>query len=157
MRLPQTPKSRSTKRRVAQTLAAVLVLTIFWLQSTDREPPAERPRATTASTAIEQAFASGRSDVLVSGEGRVARILADDMDGSRHQRFIVELGSGHTVLIAHNIDIAPRVDDLQRGRPIAFRGEYEWNDLGGVVHWTHHDPDGVHPGGWIEYSDRKYE
>ncbi len=157
MRLPQTPKSRSTKRRVAQTLTAVLVLTIFWLQSTDREFPAERPRATTASTAIEQAFASGRSDVLVSGEGRVARILADDMDGSRHQRFIVELGSGHTVLIAHNIDIAPRVDDLQRGRPVAFRGEYEWNDLGGVVHWTHHDSDGVHPGGWIEYSDRKYE
>lgn len=157
MRFPQTPTGRLTRRRITQILAFVLIFAVVWLRSTDQEPPAELPHAATRDGPIEQAFANHRSDVLVTGEGRVTRILADDTDGARHQRFVVELGSGQTVLVAHNIDIAPRIEDLQRGRPIAFRGEYEWNDLGGVVHWTHHDPDGAHPEGWVEYSTRKYE
>ncbi|NNC63895.1 MAG: DUF3465 domain-containing protein [Gammaproteobacteria bacterium] len=157
MPFPQTPRIRLTRRRSAQVLVSVLILAIFWLRSTDQEPPAEPPLAASENGSIEQAFANRRSDVLVTAEGLVSRILADDTDGSRHQRFIVELASGHTVLVAHNIDIAPRITKLQRGRPVAFRGEFEWNDLGGVVHWTHHDPDGVHPGGWVEYSGRKYE
>lgn len=157
MPFPPIPTGRSTRRRLAQLLAAALILSILWLRSMDQQPPAEPPDTANPSAAIELAFANRRSDVFVTGEGRVARTLADDTDGARHQRFIVELASGHTVLIAHNIDLAPRIVDLRRGQPIAFRGEYEWNDLGGVVHWTHHDPDGVRPGGWIEYSDRKYE
>lgn len=157
MRYPQIPTGPITRRRITQILAATLILALFWLRSPDQDPPAEPPRAATPNGAIERAFANRRSDVLVTGEGRVARILADDTDGSRHQRFIVELASSHTVLVAHNIDIAPRIMGLQRGQPIAFRGEYEWNDLGGVVHWTHHDPDGDHPGGWVEYLDTKYE
>jgi len=48
------------------------------------------------------------SNVQVEGEGVVTRLLADDLSGSTHQRFIVRLKSGQTVLIAHNIDIAPR-------------------------------------------------
>ena len=157
MRFLPLTTGRRTRRRITQLLAVVAVFAIVWLRSTDQELPVELPGAATPAGVIEQAFANRRSDVLITGEGRVARILPDDTDGSRHQRFIVELGSGQTVLVAHNIDIAPRIPDLQRGRPIAFRGEYEWNDLGGVIHWTHHDPDGVHPGGWIEYSARKYE
>jgi hypothetical protein len=25
-----------------------------------------------------------------------------------------------------------------------------------VIHWTHDDPDGRHPGGWVRYGDRVY-
>ena len=97
---------------------------------------------------------SGRQ---VQGQGRVSRILADDNDGSRHQRFILTLASGQTLLIAHNIDLAPRIPALEVGDTVAFYGEYEWNDKGGVVHWTHHDPRGRHAGGWLEHGGKRYE
>lgn len=106
---------------------------------------------------IAEAFAKQQSDVQVLGAGVVSRILSDDNEGSRHQRFIVELASGQTVLISHNIDLAPRVDALQIGDQVTFHGEYEWNPQGGVVHWTHHDPAGRHVGGWVEHAGQRYE
>ncbi len=106
---------------------------------------------------IKAAFDNQQSDVQVAGEGIVSRLLSDDNEGSRHQRFIVELSSGQTVLISHNIDLAPRIDALQQGDPVRFYGEYEWNPQGGVVHWTHLDPAGRHEHGWIEHEERRYE
>ncbi len=88
--------------------------------------------------------------------GFVKRLLTDDNDGSRHQRFILDIGSGRTLLIAHNIDLVQRVP-LELGDRVRLRGMYEWNDLGGLVHWTHHDPLGVEDGGWIRYRARIYK
>lgn len=87
----------------------------------------------------------------------VKRILPDDHEGSLHQRFIVELSSGQTLLIAHNIDIAPRIPGLRLGDEVAFRGEYDWNPEGGVIHWTHHDPNARHPGGWLKHKGKTYQ
>jgi hypothetical protein len=89
----------------------------------------------------------GLEDVPAAGA-----VLSDDNQGSRHQRFILKLESGHTVLVAHNIDLADRVP-LTRGDVVTLRGRYEWNDRGGVIHWTHHDPEGRGPGGWIRLHD----
>ena len=85
------------------------------------------------------------------------RVLPDDMDGSRHQRFVVQLTSGQTVLIAHNIDIAPRIDGLEIGDSVRFSGEYVWNAKGGVIHWTHHDPQGRHVTGWVMHNGKRYK
>ena len=106
--------------------------------------------------AIRSAFEERRSGVRVSGEGTVIRLLSDDNDGSRHQRFILRLSSGQTLLVAHNIDIALRVDSLREGDTVAFHGVYEWNPEGGVIHWTHHDPDGRHKAGWLKHAGRTY-
>lgn len=107
--------------------------------------------------ALEYAFANRISKQQVSGQGTVARILPDDTHGSRHQRFIVRLNSGQTVLVAHNIDLAQRIDSLHTGDTLAFYGEYEWNPKGGVIHWTHHDPQGRHPAGWIRHDGQDYQ
>ena len=88
-------------------------------------------------------------------KGFVQRLLSDDDDGSRHQRFIIDIGSRRTLLIAHNIDLADRVP-LGMGDRVHVRGMYEWNDLGGLVHWTHHDPQGTEDGGWIRYRRKIY-
>lgn len=119
--------------------------------------PGLATRPAGADAVIEQAFAERRGDLQVQGEGVVERVLADDRDGSRHQRFILRLGNGRTVLVAHNIDLAPRIDALRAGDRIAFNGEYEWNAKGGVIHWTHHDPAGRHVAGWLRHAGRTYQ
>ena len=106
---------------------------------------------------IGRAFASRASDIQVEGEGTVTRVLPDDLNGSRHQRFIVQLKSGQTLLITHNIDIAPRVDGLRTGDSVRFSGEYVWNAKGGVIHWTHHDPQGKHVAGWLIHKGKMYK
>lgn len=93
----------------------------------------------------------------VEGSGMVLRVLPDDNKGSRHQRFILELSSGRTVLIAHNIDLAPRIPGLEGGDTVSFYGEYETNDQGGVIHWTHHDPQGRHADGWLQHKGQRYQ
>ncbi len=109
----------------------------------------------------DEAFATvydqHQSGVQMSGSGTVSRLLADDDDGSRHQRFILSLASGQTLLVAHNIDVASRIVGLQEGDRVDFSGVYEWNSQGGLIHWTHHDPDGVHERGWIEHEGVVYE
>lgn len=102
------------------------------------------------------AYSRQRRGIQVSGAGTVVRVLPDDTVGGRHQRFIVELGSGQTLLITHNIDIAPWVAGLRTGDTVEFSGVYEWNPQGGVVHWTHHDPRNRHESGWIRHEGTVY-
>jgi len=64
----------------------------------------------------------------VQGERIVSRLLRDDLEGSRHQRFILKLAGNQSILIAHNIDLAPKIDTLKKGDPVKFYGEYEWNN-----------------------------
>ena len=106
---------------------------------------------------LENAFAQRISRLQVAGQGTVLKVLRDDGNGSRHQRFIVRLDSGRTVLVAHNIDLAPRIETLRAGDTVAFYGEYEWNPKGGVIHWTHRDPHGRHPAGWIKHDGQTYQ
>ena len=115
-----------------------------------------RPRSD-SDDIFRVAFEQRTRNLQVGGRGVVKRILSDDNDGSRHQRFILELGSGQTLLMAHNIDIAPRIQSLQPGDEVEFCGVYEWNPDGGVVHWTHHDPDGRHQGGWLQHKGNTYQ
>lgn len=106
---------------------------------------------------IGRAFATRASDIQVEGEGTVIRVLPDDLNGRQHQRFIVQLASGQTLLISHNIDIAPRINGLEVGDTVRFNGEYVWNEKGGVIHWTHHDPQGRHVTGWIKHNGKTFK
>jgi len=119
---------------------------------------ASNPTADGAGDAIlAAAFRDRVNDLQVRGSGTVARLLADDAEGSRHQRFIVRLDSGQTLLVAHNIDVAPRVEGLAVGDEIAFSGVYEWSTEGGSIHWTHGDPDGDHAAGWLRHDAKTYQ
>ena len=109
------------------------------------------------SQQLTHVFKNQQSDIQVGGVGTVIRTLSDDTEGSQHQRFILKLASGQTLLIAHNIDLAPRINSLREGDGVEFYGEYEWNSKGGVLHWTHHDPRGNHESGWLKHNGSTYQ
>lgn len=143
------------RQTIILVLAVLLGLYVFidrndwFFEKTVQEPAG-------SSTDISHLFENRISNAQVEGDGRVKAILRDDLKGSRHQKFILTLPDGITVLISHNIDLAPRIDTIKIGDQVAFYGEYEWKEKGGVIHWTHHDPKKKHIGGWLKHKGRIY-
>jgi Protein of unknown function (DUF3465) len=122
--------------------------------------PADSVESTAAigvEDAAQRAFAERAEGRMLLAAGRVQRILADDRDGSPHQRFIISTDAGQSLLVAHNLDLAPRLDGLDVGDEVAVLGLYEWNAQGGVMHWTHDDPAGNHDAGYIDWRGQRYQ
>jgi hypothetical protein len=142
---------------VALAIAAVLLVRC------DRAPIAsEAPHALRAGSrasaeddgSLQRAIAARADGVPVTGRGVVERLLSDDRDGSPHQRIIVRVAGGNSVLIAHNLELGARIAPLAEGDILEFAGDYAWNPKGGVVHWTHADPRGGHRAGWLRRVPR---
>jgi hypothetical protein len=140
-------------------VVAVVIIAFLAQYVWNELSPGEKVNLSSSSTdsVLAKAFDSHQSNLQVKGVGEIVKVLSDDRDGSRHQRFLLRLGSGQTLLVAHNIDLAPRVVSLAAGDAVEFFGEYEWNTKGGVIHWTHHDPQGTHVSGWLKHQGRTYK
>lgn len=157
------------KSALTRAIVLVVVLGVAWYLNQQGKvadaPPAEVQAATAepvrqpeaAPDPAREAFERKAGGQMLRVEGRVERVLADDNDGSPHQRFIIVTDSGLSLLIAHNIDLAPRLNGITAGERVAVFGEYEWNDKGGLIHWTHDDPVGNHQAGYIEWRGRRYQ
>ena len=152
-------------KNIAAPVLALLALAIATLPDILRDwqrqqaelsslPQVVRPADNQALFAL---MAQKRGGEMVAGYGVVQKVLKDDNDGSRHQRFILDVGQGKTLLVAHNIDLAPRVANLKTGDTVRFFGQYETNHRDGVLHWTHRDPAGRHAHGWLEHQGKRYE
>ena len=141
---------------MARKVLITIVILIAAYFGYDLSGPANLQDDASAADSLQRIIAERRSSAQVMGGGTVIRVLSDDNDGSRHQRFILRIPSGESLLIAHNIDLAPRVAGLKVGDTVSFYGEYEWNDRGGLIHWTHDDPRGTHADGWVEHNGRRY-
>jgi hypothetical protein len=126
------------------------------LKNPAQSKPSKQPN-TNSDDVIADLFAKHRSDVQVTGSGVVTKLLTDDNEGDKHQRFILKLTNGQTLLVAHNIDIAPRLDGLAVGNTVKFYGEYYYNTQGGGIHWTHRDPNGKHTDGWLNWNGKTYQ
>jgi hypothetical protein len=86
----------------------------------------------------------------------IKRILPDDTEGLPHQRFLLGLSNGTTILVAHNTNEASKVP-VNEGDTVTVHGEYIWNPKGGVIHWTHHSDNGRHEGGYIDFQGKRYQ
>jgi hypothetical protein len=138
-------------------IAVIAVLAYGYIQEWNITFPFFSSGSQSDDSVLQQAYNNRQSDLQVQGGGVVIKILPDDLEGSRHQRFVLRLNSGQTLIVAHNIDLAPRISGLNRGDKVEFYGEYEWNAKGGVIHWTHRDPGGRHAGGWLRHEGKTYE
>lgn len=137
---------KSNTKRLIQGAFLLLILSAAYFQ--------QQPQLKTHNQ-LDELVNNQTSDALIVLKAEVIKILADDNKGSRHQKFIVK-SDLHTILIAHNIDLAARVP-ITVGDEVIISGEYEWNDQGGVIHWTHHDPQNRRAGGWIELNGKKFK
>ncbi len=122
--------------------------------SNSKSPATDNKQATLDK--IRKAADSQKSGWWLATSGKVIKVLKDDTKGHQHQKFLLKLAPDVTLLVAHNIDLAPRVP-LRKGDSIKIRGRYEWNNRGGVLHWTHHDPKGRKKDGWIYHNGKYYK
>jgi hypothetical protein len=149
-------KSKKMNKKIFFLLAIGILLSGLKSYAPDLFTPGT-PQVQADASAITAAVENKQSNIQVTGTGRVSRLLRDDLKGSKHQKFILALPAGGSILIAHNIDLSPRIDALAKGDEVSFNGEYEWNKKGGVVHWTHRDPRGRHPDGWLRHKGVLYQ
>ncbi len=146
------------KRFILLRIALSVVAPLHAQPATTDIPSAANPNAPRSGDRIlARAFKLKTSGFMVKFRGTIIAKLPDDTDGSRHQRCIVRLSSGQTLLIAHNIDLAPRVRKPRSRHEVVIQGEYIWNSEGGIIHKTHLDPDGGDPDGWIRHEGRIYQ
>lgn len=115
------------------------------------------PPAAAKAPAPKEAPSRSVPSGFCHGSGTVVKLLADDLEPPRHQRFIIKLPDRSTLLVVHNIDIAPRLNSIRSGDTVEYCGEFIDNDKGGLVHWTHRDPSGRRKGGWLKHNGRFYE
>lgn len=145
------------RKLLVPALVAAALLVAYLQRNASSPAVPQTPAVAHSGSAVSEAFASHAREVEVEESGTVVAVLRDDDEGSRHQRFLVRADSGPTVLVAHNIDLAQRVPSLRKGDRISFRGQYVWNDKGGVVHWTHRDPSGHHEAGWLKRNGETFQ
>jgi len=138
-------------RRLAGRGAPAVVFSVVWLAACGGSVQPD-------DAAIVTDFRNHRSNVEVTADGTVVRLLADRSSSTgTHEQFIIKLSSGDlTVEVEHNISIARRVP-VKEGDQVIVHGEYVWNAQGGLIHFTHHDPQGTHEGGYIVDGGTTYD
>ena len=114
--------------------------------------------STPDDAAIVADFQNHQSQVEVTADGTIVRLLPDRTSSTgTHEQFIIKLSSQDLTLeIEHNISIAARVP-AALGDHVVVHGEYIWNSQGGLVHFTHHDPQGTHESGYIIDNGKRYD
>src|SRR5271163_3573138 len=112
------------------------------------QQPQPNPQITLDDAQLLYDQANQLSKVEVTAIAQVKKLLPDDTRGLQHQKFLLILSNGTTVLIANDLTYGQRVP-IQAGDVVKIHGEYVWNRLGGLIHWTHRSDTPRHDSGWI--------
>ena len=153
-------------KQIKKIIAIVVVVVVAVFYADEYNTEANSKNAAAPATHTEELANNDKllklikrrqSGQMVLVNVRVLKLLSDDLQGDRHQRMILKvIGSNNTLLLAHNIDIANRVP-AQVGQELVVYGQYEWNEKGGVIHWTHRDKNNRHPNGWVLHNNNRYQ
>lgn len=137
-------------------LAALLVGLAVYLRTHTSTPSIVQARRLSGvgCRQARDAFHHHSSGQWLTIHATVIRLLPDSVARYRHQRFIVRCVSGQTLLIVNDVSIGQRVPAVA-GDAVTVHGQYIWDPQGGLVHFTHHDPEGG-TGGWILDRNRLY-
>jgi hypothetical protein len=120
------------------------------------QPPGQNPQISLDDAQLLYDQANQLSKVEVTAIVQVKKLLPDDTRGLQHQKFLLILSNGSSVLVANDLTYGQRVP-IQPGDIIKIHGEYIWNKLGGLIHWTHRSDTPRHESGWIECNGIRYQ
>lgn len=111
--------------------------------------------AQSVQSALSVCAANGNAHAEVYIPGAVVtRVLGErESRSGAHEGFVVRAGQ-RSFTIEDNVDITGPIP-LRRGDVVSLLGQLECDDY--VIHWTHHDPRGRHPSGYVKVNGRLYE
>lgn len=141
---------------VAALLTGIAIASAVYLRTRQTGPTATiaTRESHVGCRMVNRDYVQHRTGVWVTLHAKVLRLLPDATGRYRHQRFIVRCRNGRTVLVVNDVSIGTRVP-ISVGGAVGVRGEYVWNTLGGLIHFTHHSDTGG-PAGWILWRSRVY-
>lgn len=127
-----------------------------WNNGNQQEQQVSQDSGRADDSQLVQAVNNRRQlNFVEGGDLVVTKVLPDDTQGSEHQKWVVRLSSGKTLLAVYNLDMCERVP-LQEGDHIAMGGQFIWTNQGGLLHWLHRDPRGHRPDGYVFLNGKYY-
>lgn len=113
----------------------------------------------TSNAGVCDAAARGASHVEVTASGTVVRVLGVARGRSdAHEGFLMRVECAQPVIVRVEANTSfTGTFALQRGTNASVKGEYETDPRGGVIHWTHRDPRGRHPDGYVRVGGATYQ
>jgi hypothetical protein len=137
-------------------LAALLALAV----SSGCASSGDGAGASAPNAEIYAAWQQHRSPVEVSANGTIVKVLGIRGGRSgRHEGFLVHLSGNEahdlTIRVEDNVDLTGPIP-LHAGDAVELRGEYIFDPRGGILHYTHRDPRGRHPSGYVRVNGRMY-
>lgn len=156
---------KTTSTVVTATVVSLALLGLVKVTSLREAPAAPAQDASTSgapieplaqegdggAALIESAFQARTSGQVVQLRGVVRNVLPDEREAPRRQRLTLELSSGRTLLVTHDLEASERVPAAV-GDALELRGRYEWTNRGGLVSGTHTSPDEGGAEGWIRHA-----
>lgn len=105
------------------------------------------------------AYAGHLTDGEVIANGVVREVLGMRRGpNGDHEGFLLQLDGDCDLLlrVETNTDITGQIP-ISGGQRVTVKGVYVFNAMGGLIHWTHHDPAGRHVNGYVKIGDRLYQ
>lgn len=105
---------------------------------------------------VEKAYYEKQSDLMVEVAGEVVRTVQPGEGNEGHQEFQMRLPNGQLLLVVRNTSDGSRIP-VEVNDMVTVRGEYQWSELGGIIHDAQRDYSLDRRHGWIELDGERYD
>lgn len=105
---------------------------------------------------LADAYLNNESGMVAEVQGRITRLIMDQADGAREQKFVILGVSGQSLLVTHDLSRSERIP-VAVGDTVMVRGEYVWTEPGGMLEWTTRDIGSGDRHGWVEHKGKRYD
>ncbi len=105
---------------------------------------------------VRAARAQKRQHYIEAGNLVVTKILPDDRQGLKHQKWEARLSNGQKIQVVYNSDMGARVP-VEVGDQFGVGGEFVWGRQNvGIMHWLHEDRKDRRPDGYVYHEGQVY-